>query len=103
MTTDPNCPAPQLFNKPMPGTSDGTTAFYWQDPACGRFYLRGTQNPDPATAPDEEFEILQPTIYSRQATESPSKPGMWILGPVFKSVIIAPDAPWTGVELYGPQ
>lgn len=94
------CPAPVLNVKDF-GTLGGKV-FYWSDPPapCAQFYLRATSHPDPENAPDESFEILQPTIFSRSVIPSIVRLGMILLGPVTKSVVIPPEAPWTGVELF---
>lgn len=95
------CPTPILLVKPLPNTvDDGTLVFYWTDPSCGKFSARATSHPDPENAPPESFEVLQPTITTRPARESTVRPGMWILGPAVKSVIVGPNAPWTAVELF---
>lgn len=94
------CPAPELLNKPL-GT-DGTLVFYWRDPAapCAPFYARATSHPDPENAPDTSFEVVQPLISSRSVVPSAVRTGMILLGPITKSVIIAPNAPWTAIELF---
>lgn len=96
------CPAPTLLTKPFPNSNDGTLVFYWQDPACGQFYARATNHPDPENAPEESFTILQPTYHTRSVTRSTFREGMLLLGPVYKSVVVEPAAPWTGIELFGP-
>lgn len=94
------CPTPALNTKTLP---DGSIAFYWQNPACGSFYARGTSHPDPENAPDESFEVIQPTVSSRFPTQSAVRIGMIVLGPVYRSVILPQDTPYTGVELFGPS
>lgn len=96
------CIAPPLFVKNLPGPDEGAKVFYWQNPACGKFYARATAHPDPENAPPESFEVLQPTLTTRTAVPSTERPGMWLLGPTYQSVIVASNAPWTGVELFGP-
>lgn len=93
------CPAPELSVKDIGG---GSKAFFWVNPAvpCGKFYLRATGHPDPENAPDESFEVLQPTLTTRVATFSTVRPGMILLGPVTQSVIVEPSARWTAVELF---
>lgn len=100
MSDATTCPTPDLFTKPLPGTNDGTLVFFWQDPACGRFFAKATGHLDPENAPEESFEVLQPTITTRAARRSETQPGLWLLGPVYKSVIVEPEAPWTAVKLF---
>lgn len=93
------CPTPPLQTKVLP---DGSIAFSWTDPAppCGIFSARATAHPDPDNAPPESFEVLQPTLSTRQVIPSAVVPGRIILGPTIKSVIVGPRDPWTAVELF---
>lgn len=94
------CPTPALNSKDFGEV--GGKVFFWVNPPapCGRFFLRGTTHPDPENAPADAFEILQPTLSTRAVIASAVRPGMILLGPVTRSVLIEPDAPWTAVELF---
>ena len=71
-------PPPLLWKEYAP--EPAKDVYYWQDPACGKFFLESSPNNG------ETWEVVQPTITSRGVTKR--EDGTYLIGPKYKSVVV---------------